>query len=99
MGVPAVTLPGPTFAGRHSARHLTDVGLAAWIVADRGAYVRTALPWASPLPRLANPRQGLRERIRRSSLCGHPRFAGTPETAFRRRLADLPPPPPSGAHH
>jgi predicted O-linked N-acetylglucosamine transferase (SPINDLY family) len=44
MGVPVVTLPGPTFAGRLSARHLTDVGLAAWIVADRDAYVRTGLP-------------------------------------------------------
>jgi hypothetical protein len=90
--------PRPTFAGCHSASHLTDVGLAAWIVADRNAYVRTALSWADDLPRLANLRQGLRDRIRRSPLCDHPRFARNLATAFRQRLADLPVPPPTRAH-
>jgi predicted O-linked N-acetylglucosamine transferase (SPINDLY family) len=98
MGVPVVTLPGPTFAGRHCASHLTNVGLADWIVADRDAYVETAVSWASDLPRLARLRASLRDQVRRSPLCDHPRFARNLETAFRRMLADLPAPPPTGAH-
>lgn len=97
MGVPVVTLPGPTFAGRHCASHLANVGLADWIAADRDAYVETAVSWASDLPRLAHLREGLRDRVRRSPLCNHPRFARNLEAAFRQMLADLPTPPPTGA--
>jgi predicted O-linked N-acetylglucosamine transferase (SPINDLY family) len=82
----------------HSASHFTNVGVAAWIVADRDACVRTPLPWANDLPRLANLHQGLRDRIRRSPICDQPRFARNLETAFRRMLADLPAPPPTGTH-
>jgi predicted O-linked N-acetylglucosamine transferase (SPINDLY family) len=97
MGVPVITLLGPTFAGRHSASHLTNVGLADWIVADREAYAETAVSWAQDLPRLARLREDLRDRVRRSPLCDHPRFARNLESAFRQMLADLPAPPPTGA--
>ncbi len=88
MGVPVVTLPGPTFAGRHSASHLANVGLEDWIVADRDAYVGHAAAWAADLPRLARLRDGLRERVRRSPLCDHARFARNLEAAFRAMVRD-----------
>ncbi len=88
MGVPVITLPGPTFAGRHCASHLTNVGLADWIVADADAYVDLAASWAGDPHRLAALRAGLRERIRRSPLCDAPRFARDLGAALRRMVDD-----------
>jgi len=84
MGVPVLTLPGPTFAGRHSASHLTNVGLAEWIVDSPESYIETAASWAGDLDALAALRAGLRDRSRKSPLCDGPRFARNLEIALRR---------------
>ncbi len=75
MGVPTITWPGETFAGRHSLSHLTNVGLADWIVASADEYVEKARAWANDLDRLAALRRGLREQVARSPLCDGERFA------------------------
>ncbi len=75
MGVPVVTCPGATFAGRHSLSHLLSVGLTETVVADFDEYVDRAISLAGDLPRLAAMRAALRERMATSPLCDGRRFA------------------------
>ncbi len=74
MGVPVVTLPGDTFASRHSASHLSNVGLSDWIAADLAEYVAIAVARAADRSGLARLRAGLRGRMAASPLCDAPRF-------------------------
>jgi predicted O-linked N-acetylglucosamine transferase (SPINDLY family) len=75
MGVPVVTCPGETFAGRHSLSHLSNVGVTETIATNVDQYVELAVTLANDLPRLAVLRAGLRERVRSSPLCDAKRFA------------------------
>ena len=75
MGVPVVTSPGETFAGRHALSHLSNVGLTDTIARDLDDYVELAVGLASDLPRLAALRATLRARMAASPLCDGPRFA------------------------
>jgi predicted O-linked N-acetylglucosamine transferase (SPINDLY family) len=75
MGVPVVTCPGETFAGRHSLSHLSNVGLTETIARDLDDYVDLAVSLAGNLPRLAALRAGLRQRMAASPLCDGKRFA------------------------
>ena len=83
MGVPVVTLPGETFAGRHSLSHLSNAGFPETVVRDTAHYVNLAVELAKDLDRLAAWRVGLRERVAASPLCDGPRFAGNLLRAFR----------------
>jgi predicted O-linked N-acetylglucosamine transferase (SPINDLY family) len=83
MGVPVVTWPGETFAGRHSLSHLSNVGLTETVAANPGEYVELAVRLAADLPRLAAIRAGLRDRMARSPLCDGPRFARHLMTVLR----------------
>jgi protein O-GlcNAc transferase len=75
MGVPVITCPGRTFAGRHSTSHLTHAGLAEFVASDREGYVELAVKWAGRMTELAELRQGLRARVRGSDLCNAAGFA------------------------
>jgi protein O-GlcNAc transferase len=75
MGVPVITCPGETFAGRHSLSHLSNIGLTETIARDWSHYVELAVQLANDLPRLAKWRADLRPRMARSPLCDAPRFA------------------------
>ena len=75
MGVPVLTKPGETFAGRHAASHVTNVGLKDWVVDSEEEYISTAVSWAKNLGALTRLRSGLREQVRNSPLCDHERFA------------------------
>ena len=88
MGVPVITLPGTTFASRHSASHLSNIGLPNWIAADRAGYVASAIARAADLPALAALRAGLRARVAASPLCDAPRFAASLSRALRHAWAD-----------
>jgi predicted O-linked N-acetylglucosamine transferase (SPINDLY family) len=74
MGVPVVTCPGETFAGRHSLSHLSNVGLTETIAHSMEAYVALAMALASDLPRLSELRARLRQRVAASPLCDGKRF-------------------------
>jgi predicted O-linked N-acetylglucosamine transferase (SPINDLY family) len=75
MGVPVITCPGETFAGRHSLSHLSNVGLTETIAHDLDEYVELAVALAGDLPRLSALRSALRPRMATSPLCDGKRFA------------------------
>jgi protein O-GlcNAc transferase len=75
MGVPVITLAGQTFAGRHGASHLSNVGLSDMIAGDVDRYVELAVGLGQDLARLADLRAGLRQKILSSPLCDPRRFA------------------------
>ena len=91
MGVPVVTLGGPTFAGRHSMTHLTQAGLPELIADGPEGYVRIAAGLVADGGRLAGLRAGLRQRLAASPLCDGRRFAspdsGWPGSRVRRHRA------------
>ena len=76
MGVPVITCPGETFAGRHGLAHLTAAGVPETIARDLDHYAEIAVKLASDLPALAAMRGGLRARVEASPLCDGRRFAG-----------------------
>jgi predicted O-linked N-acetylglucosamine transferase (SPINDLY family) len=75
MGIPVLTWPGETFAGRHSLSHLSNVGLEETVARDLSHYVEIAVGLARDLSRLAGLRQGLRPRMAGSPLCDGHRLA------------------------
>jgi predicted O-linked N-acetylglucosamine transferase (SPINDLY family) len=75
MGVPVITCPGETFASRHSFSHLSNIGLTETIARNRDEYIELAVTLAGDLPRLANLRGSLRDRMAASPLCDWQRFA------------------------
>ncbi|WP_226663020.1 tetratricopeptide repeat protein [Microbulbifer aggregans] len=83
MGVPVITLPGPTFAGRHAATHLVNAGLPELVVDSWESYRTQARNLAGDLDSLGTIRQHLREILKQSPVCDAPRFAGHLTTALR----------------
>ncbi|MBY6240841.1 tetratricopeptide repeat protein [Methylosinus sp. Sm6] len=83
MGVSTVTLVGDTFAGRHSASHLTAAGLADFCCGSVEDYVELAASWARRPQELAQLRAGLRDKLRASPLCDASRFGENLDIALR----------------
>lgn len=88
MGVPTVTLPGESFASRHSASHLSNAGLADWVAGDLDGYIEMALARADDLPELAALRAGLRSWVKATPLCNAPRFGRNLGAALRHAWRD-----------
>lgn len=78
MGVPVVTLAGDRHAGRMGSSLLNAVALGGLVARRPEEYVEKCVALARDLPRLAELRAGLRERMRRSPLMD--------ETGFTRAL-------------
>ncbi|MAO63645.1 MAG: hypothetical protein CL666_01465 [Balneola sp.] len=83
MGVPVITKPGPTFAGRHSATHLQNAGFPEWIVDTWDKYIEKAVELASDTGNLAEIRTGIREKVANSPVCDGERFGAHLSNAFR----------------
>lgn len=75
MGVPVVTLPGPTFAGRHSASHLVNAGMPELVANDWEQYINITVGIANDLGSLSVIRQHLRDILLSSPVCDGKRFA------------------------
>lgn len=82
MGNPVVTMPGPTFAGRHSASHLTNIGRTEWIAESEDQYVEKAVSLARDQDALCETRRTLRQQVAASPLCDAERFARNFEKAL-----------------
>jgi predicted O-linked N-acetylglucosamine transferase (SPINDLY family) len=63
MGVPTMTLAGPTPASRSGAAILAPIGLHEFIATSAAEFVQMSLHWANHLSALAQVRAGTRERL------------------------------------
>lgn len=84
MGVPVITWPGELAQGRHSASHLTNVGLSEFIAGSAAEYVERATRWANDIPALSALRACLRENMAISNLCDGAKFTLVFESELRR---------------
>lgn len=75
MGVPVITVPGQTFASRHSQSHLTTIGLPELVAKDYDDYVARAVDLASDIERLRSLRARLRSQMANSPACDGEKFA------------------------
>jgi predicted O-linked N-acetylglucosamine transferase (SPINDLY family) len=75
MGVPVVTLPGDTFASRHSLSHLHNAGVGDTVAGDEEDYRRIAAALVSDAEALAKRRASMRSTIAASPLCDLDAFA------------------------
>ena len=84
MGVPVVSLAGRTHVSRVGVSLLTNAGLPELIGQTPEQYVQIAASLAGDLPRLAELRSTLRQRMQASPMMDAPRFARDVESAFRQ---------------
>lgn len=75
MGLPVVTMTGPTFAGRHSATHLVHAGMPELVTHSWEEYHARVLELASDINSLSTIRQHLRDVLLQSPVCDGPLFA------------------------
>jgi len=83
MGVPVVSLAGPTVVSRGSLSILSNVGLMELAVKNKSDYVALAVALARDRSRLLELRVGLRGRLECSVLMDAKRFARQAESAYR----------------
>ncbi|MCE3025833.1 tetratricopeptide repeat protein [Salinicola sp. DM10] len=83
MGVPVVTHAGPTFAGRHSATHLSNTGMPELVTDSWEAFRERVVELASDLPSLAVIRAALRTYLEHSPICDAPKFGRHLRKALR----------------
>jgi protein O-GlcNAc transferase len=83
MGAPVVSLLGEMAVSRAGLSLLTNLGLPKLVARSEEEYVCIAASLAGNLPRLAQLRSSLRERMENSVLMDAPRFARQVEKAYR----------------
>jgi protein O-GlcNAc transferase len=84
MGLPVVTLGGKTCSQRLGVSVLSNLRLEELIAGNRQEYQRIATELAMNLPRLAELRSGLRQRMRESPVMDAKGLARDIEAAYRR---------------
>ncbi|VWD45300.1 tetratricopeptide repeat protein [Burkholderia lata] len=87
MGVPTVTIPGATLAGRGSATWLQHVGLNTYIAKDEDDFVAKALTLGRDTAALQTLRTSLRERCAASAAFRPPVVAAGLSSALRTMWA------------
>jgi len=83
MGVPLITLTGQTSVGRAGTSLLSNLGLTELIASNPEQYFQLATQLATDLPRLAQLRSSLRQRMMQSPLCHAPAYARDIERLYR----------------
>jgi protein O-GlcNAc transferase len=82
MGVPVVTLVGPTVVGRAGLSQAMNLGLPELVARDADRFVEVAVGLSADLEHLASLRAELRGRMERSPLMDAARFARNLEAAY-----------------
>jgi len=85
MGVPVITVPGRTFASRHSFSHLSTLGLHELSARDQDEYVSLAVGLANDGGKLVRLRAELREMMASSPICNGEKFA----IGFATRMREI----------
>lgn len=88
MGVPFVTLRGDCMVSRQGVSILANLDMADWIAADEDDYLACAVRHSAAPGRLAQVRQGLRQRMLASPLCDASAFAANLGGALTSMWAD-----------
>ena len=83
MGAPMVTMTGQSPFSRGGASILANAGLSDLVARDSRAFIDIAVSLAADLPRLAEVRSTLRQRMQASPLTDAVRFARDIEAAYR----------------
>ena len=83
MGVPTVTLTGPTYVAQVGKAIMTRVGLGVFVADTIDEYVAKACAFASQREALGRIRQSLRPQLLSGSLCDPVRFTRELEQALR----------------
>ena len=83
MGVPAVCLAGSTYCQRLGTSVMSNLGLSELVAQTAGDYVDIAVKLAGDLPRLAELRGTMRDRMANSPLMNGAGFARKVEAAYR----------------
>jgi predicted O-linked N-acetylglucosamine transferase (SPINDLY family) len=83
MGVPVISRVGATIVGRGSLSQLSNLGLSELVAGSDDEFTQIAVGLANDLPRLANLRASMRERMLDSVLTDSRRFAQGIEAAYR----------------
>jgi predicted O-linked N-acetylglucosamine transferase (SPINDLY family) len=87
MGVPTVTMAGPTYASRMGLATMKAVGLDDFVAYDRAEFVKLAVERASERQRLRELRRELRPRMLASPILDGAGLARAIEAVYRRRWA------------
>jgi predicted O-linked N-acetylglucosamine transferase (SPINDLY family) len=83
MGVPVITLAGPSHVSRVGASLLHSAGLDDFVTNSRDEYLALAIKTSQNRPLLAELRRTLRDRLQQSPLLDAPAFAQSIEAAYR----------------
>jgi protein O-GlcNAc transferase len=83
MGVPVVTLAGPSPFSRQTHAILHTIGKPEWSADSADEYVQIAADLAGDPAELGTIRRDLRQRVRMSALCDGPGLARCLESAYR----------------
>lgn len=83
MGVPVVTMPGETFAGRTSLSHLSNAGLDDLVAETPEEYADIAVQLARDTTRLSHLRRHLRDSLHKSPICDGQQFGQDLSAALR----------------
>jgi protein O-GlcNAc transferase len=88
MGVPVISVPGKTFASRHSLSHLSTIGLPELVAKDKDDYVRLTVELAKDAERMVELRVGLRSRMANSPICDGDKFSRNFTTLMKKIWRD-----------
>jgi protein O-GlcNAc transferase len=84
MGVPTVSLRGPTAVSRGGLTILSHLGHPEWVASSMQQYVQMAVGLALDQGRLSELRRSLRDRMRQSPLMDGGAFARNLEGIYRK---------------
>jgi protein O-GlcNAc transferase len=83
MGVPIIALEGSSEIARSTSGLLRSIGLDQLVAGTEAEYHDIAVALAADLPRLAELRAGLRQRMADSTICNAPAVTRSLEAAYR----------------